>query len=285
MKKIIFSFQIFLIIISNVVAQEIGEIGKPIITTYSSIDIGLNTQIWDFVRDSRGIVYVGSAPGVFEFDGSTWRSIPTANKTHARSLAIDKNDRVYVGASGDIGYLVPDGKGELKFQSLIEKLPEVNRIFSYIWTTNILNEDVYFQSFEGIFKFTPIKKSNNNSEESDWKVKVWKPEVRFNYSFCVNNSFYVQQGGIGLMKMVNDSLVLLPGGGQFADDRLQVMLPYNKDGGSLILVGTFNRGLFLFDGNSFKPFNCEANSFLKNSTLYKGKLQEDGDYVFVTLNG
>lgn len=267
-------------------AQKMGEIGKPIITTYNCIDIGLNTQIWDFVRDSRGIVYVGSAPGVFEFDGSTWRSIPTANKTHARSLAIDKNDMVYAGASGDIGYLTPDGKGELKFQSLTDKLPEENKTFSYVWTTNILNGDIYFQSFEGIFRFTPVKKSDGNSYDlNDWKVKIWKPEVRFNYSFSVNNSYYIQQGGVGLMKMVNDSLVLLPGGEQFADDRLQVMLPYHKDGESLILVGTFNRGLFLFDGNSFKPFNCEVNSFLKNSTLYKGKLQDDGDYVFVTLNG
>ena len=282
----LFSFLIFTIPLS---AQLSGETGKPIITTYNCINVGLNTQVWDFVKDTRGIIYVGSAPGVFEFDGSTWRSIPTLNYTHARSLAIDKNDRIYVGASGDFGYLSPDNKGELRFVSLSNKLNDKDKSFTYIWTTNIINDEIYFQSFEGIFRFSPVKKSNDNSgkdnSSENWKVKVWKPKVRFNYSFALNNTYFVQQGDVGLMKMVDDSLILLPGGEQFANDRLQVMLPYNKDGKNLILVGTFNRGLYLFDGNSFEPFNCEADPFLRQNTLYKGKMLADGTYMFITLDG
>lgn len=271
------------------IAQSGNEAGKPIITTYNCINIGVNSQSWDFVKDSRGIIYVGSAPGVFEFDGSTWRSIPTINNTHARSLAIDKNDRVYVGASGDFGYLASDKKGELRFVSLLNKLNENNKAFSYVWTTHIINNEIYFQSFEGIFRLTPLKKpiddSNKNVSSEDWKVKIWKPKIRFNYSFWLNNTYFVQQGGVGLMKMVNDSLVLLPGGEQFANDRLQVMLPFDHDGKNRILVGTFNRGLYLFDGISFSPFKCDADAFLRKNTLYKGKLLADGSYVFITLDG
>jgi hypothetical protein len=69
-----------------VIAQNSNETGKPIITTYNCIDIGLNTQVWDFVKDSRGIIYVGSATGVFEFDGSTWRSISTLKQHSMASL-------------------------------------------------------------------------------------------------------------------------------------------------------------------------------------------------------
>src|SRR3972149_4901303 len=279
---------IFLYAIS-LIAQSGNETGKPIITTYNCINIGVNSQVWDFVKDSRGIIYVGSAPGVFEFDGSTWRSIPTINNTHARSLAIDKNDRVYVGASGDFGYLAPNTKGELKFVSLLSNLSDDSKIFSYVWTTYIINDDIYFQTFEGIFRFTPISKgsetADGNSSAGNWKVKVWKPKVRFNYSFWLNDTYFVQQGGVGLMKMVNDSLVLLPGGDQFANDRLQIMLPYDHEGKNRILVGTFNRGLYLFDGTSFSPFKCEADAFLRKNTLYKGKILADGSYVFVTLDG
>ena len=127
--------------------------------------------------------------------------------------------------------------------------------------------------------------SGKDNSSENWKVKVWKPKVRFNYSFALNNTYFVQQGDVGLMKMVDDSLILLPGGEQFANDRLQVILPYNKDGKNLILVGTFNRGLYLFDGNSFEPFNCEADPFLRQNTLYKGKMLADGTYVFITLDG
>jgi signal transduction histidine kinase len=282
MKKITSFITFFLLLITPLIAQNQGEIGKPIITTFNCIDYGINLQVWDFVRDSRGIIYIGSAPGVFEFDGSTWRSIPTINNTHARSLAIDKNDRVYVGASGDVGYLKPDKLGSLHFISLLNEINKKYRTFSYVWTTHVINGNIYFQSFESIFRFTPVKK---DSGKETWKVKTWRPKVRFNYSFWLDNAYFVQQGGVGLMKMVNDSLVLLPGGEQFANDRLQVMLPYNKDGKNLILVGTFNKGLFLFDGKSFQPFECEANSFFILNTLYKGKMLDDGSYVFVTLSG
>ena len=63
------------------------------------------------------------------------------------------------------------------------------------------------------------------------------------------------------------------------------MLPYNQDGKNRILVGTFNRGLYLFNGISFEPFKCEADAFLRQNTLYKGKMLSDGSYVFVTLDG
>lgn len=289
MRKFLKATVVFFLSLIPLVAQDSNETGKPIITTYSCINIGVNSQVWDFVRDSRGIIYVGSAPGVFEFDGATWRSIPTINNTHARSLAIDKNDRVYVGASGDFGYLAPNKKGELKFVSLLNNLSDDSKIFSYVWTTHIIKDEIYFQTFEGIFRFTPISKANEaadkNASIGNWKVKVWRPKVRFNYAFWLNDTYFVQQGGVGLMKMVNDSLVLLPGGEQFANDRLQVMLPYNNNGKNLVLVGTFNRGLYLFNGSSFEPFNCEANSFLKQNTLYKGKNLTDGSYVFITLDG
>jgi len=250
MKKIILSFLFSLLQVIPLIAQNLNETGKPLITTYNSIDVGLNYQIWDFVEDNRGIIYAGNAPGVTEFDGSTWRSIPVANYTFARSLAIDKNDRIYVGASGDFGYLAPNEKGSLKFISLIENLKKTDRNLTYIWTTYVTDKEVYFQSFEGIFRLTPDK------SQSKWSVKVWKPQVRFNYAFWLNNTYYVQQGGVGLMKIVNDSLVLLPTGEQFKNDRLQVMLPFIKDGKEYILVGTFNRGFYLFDGSSFEPFKC-----------------------------
>lgn len=278
---------VIILSMTQLYSQSKKELGKPIITTYNCINIGVNSQVWDFVKDSRGVIYIGSAPGVFEFDGSFWRSIPTANNTHSRSLAIDKNDRIYVGASGDFGYLAPNEKGELHFVSLLYNLDKENRNFSYVWTTHIINGEVYFQTFEGIFKLTPPPSTNhkNNQQTKNWNVKILKPKVRFNYSFCLNNSYYVQQGGVGLMKLVGDSLKLLPNGDQFSHDRLQVMLPFNKNGKNLILVGTFNRGLFLFDGSNFEPFNCEANTFLRQNTLYKGKLLSDGTYVFITLDG
>ncbi|KAA0227957.1 response regulator [candidate division KSB1 bacterium] len=263
-----------------------NEVGRPLITTYRSSEIGSDLQSWAFAQDKRGVMYIGTAPGVLEFDGASWRKIPVANKTFARSLAIDGNGRIYVGASAEFGYLAPDSVGELQYVSLLPQVSEAQRSFNYVWTTIVTPQGIYFQTRERIFRFTPLE---HNAGDEKWQVKVWEPQGAFGYAFWRNGTYYVQQNDVGLMKMVDDSLHLLPGGEQFRDDRLQVMLPFanegEKGGAEKYLVGTFNRGLFLFDGKSFRPFKTEIDDFLRNSTLYDATVLPNGNYGLGTLNG
>ncbi|MDZ7305348.1 MAG: GAF domain-containing protein, partial [candidate division KSB1 bacterium] len=288
MKKIIFITILFFCFFSlfSTQAQTRNETGRPLITTYRSSEIGADAQSWAFVQDARGVMYIGTAPGVMEFDGASWRMIPVANKTFARSLAIDGNGRIYVGASADFGYLAPDAVGELHYVSLLPQLSEAQRRFNYVWTTIVTPQGIYFQTRERIFRFTPLE---HNAGDEKWQVKVWEPRGAFGYAFWRNGAYYVQQNGVGLMKMVDDSLRLLPGGEQFRDDRLQVMLPYagegEKNGAEKYLLGTFNRGLFLFDGKSFRPFKTEIDEFLRNNTVYDGTILSNGNYGLGTLNG
>ncbi len=262
-----------------------NEVGRPLITTYRSNEIGADPQSWAFVQDQRGVMYIGTAPGVMEFDGASWRIIPVANKTFARSLAIDGNGRIYVGASADFGYLAPDSVGELRYVSLLPHVTEAQRRFNYVWTTIATPQGVYFQTRERIFRFTP---EAPNTGQEKWQVKIWEPSGEFGYAFWRNGIYYVQQNGVGLMKMIADSLHLLPGGEQFKDDRLQVMLPFSRDeDGSeaeTYLLGTFNRGFFLFDGRAFRPFKTEIDDFLRNSTIYDAVVLPNGNYGLGTLN-
>ena len=141
------------------------------------------------------------------------------------------------------------------------------------------NNGIYFQSGERLFRFNP--------EGDSWLVKIWKPKEAFNFAFWFMGNYYVQQGGIGLTIMVNDSLQPLPGGEQFGSDRLQVMLPLDGTGSerrNSFLVGTFNRGFFRYDGHGFKPFKTEADEFLKESTLYDATMLPNGNFALVTNN-
>ena len=271
-----------------------NETGLPVITSYTPQTTGADPQTWAFLQDGHGVIYIGTAPGVLEYDGSSWRMIKTANKTFARSLAIDEDGRIYVGASADFGYLEPDAVGQLKYVSLLDYIPKENQVFSYVWTTIVTDKGIYFQTRERLFRFTPDrssvdqKKGDGQSAPENWTVKIWKPIGRFNYAFWINGVYYVQQSGVGLMEMKNDSLHLLPGGSQFADERLQVMLPFQKDKNGkadVILVGTFNRGLFLYDGKSFQPFKTEADDFLFTNTVYDAVVLTDGTFCLATING
>jgi signal transduction histidine kinase/ligand-binding sensor domain-containing protein len=285
------SFLLFILIFfaGSTLSQTTHEAGNPFITSYSTQETGADVQVWSFVEDKRGIIYIGTAPGLLEYDGSSWKTIEVSNKSFARSMAIDENGRIYVGASADFGYLDHDELGELKFISLLDYIDDSDKVFSYVWTTIVTEKGIFFQTFERIFLFTPSSSSQADGTETDWDVTVWRTTEMFYYAFWLNDSYYVQQGGVGLMKMVNDSLILVPNGEKFKDDRLQVMLPYKTNNGEdvneLFLVGVFNKGLYLYNGVSFKPFNSDANAYLKQNTLYKGTFLADGSYIFATLTG
>jgi hypothetical protein len=78
------------------------------------------------------------------------------------------------------------------------------------------------------------------------------------YTFYLDDNYYVHEQGLGLFKMINDSLQLIPGSEFLGKERMQVMLPYTREGESgadkEYLVGLFYSGLYLFNGKTFKPF-------------------------------
>jgi hypothetical protein len=62
------------------------EEGRPFIRSYAPDELGGGNQNWAIVQDRRGVIYVGSASGVLEFDGAAWRLIETAAFDTVRSL-------------------------------------------------------------------------------------------------------------------------------------------------------------------------------------------------------
>ena len=115
--------------------QRHPEEGLPFVRIYRPAEVAADGQNWAMVQDKRGLIYVGSAAGVAEYDGVSWRLIETAGLTTVRSLAIDDAGIIYVGSVGDLGYLASDGSGELRYVSLVDQVPADVRDFADIWRT------------------------------------------------------------------------------------------------------------------------------------------------------
>jgi len=268
-----------ILLLLSFVSVAAGKAGMPLMTVYHSKEFGGHTQYWAIEQDDRGVMYIGDGYGIQEFDGSSWRLISNANHSFCRSLAKDADGRIYAGSTDMLGYLEADDQGEMRYHSLIEMIQPKDRIFNYVWSVHATHAGIYFQTQERIFRF---RQSTSNGAEK-WQVDVWQPQRLFGYSFWIDQTLYVQQIGIGLMKMVNDSLILLAGGEQFADDRIHIMLPFpNKSGNCL--VATFGRGLFLWDGNSFRPFQTEADDLLRTGMPYAGVITPDSCFALGTLS-
>ena len=222
----------FLLIPLCIIAQPDAEKGLPFITNYFAKDYQASPQNWAIIEDNRGIMYFGNSFGLLEYDGVKWRKIVSGVNSIVRSLTKDKKGRIYYGAYGNFGYLAPDSLGQTQMHSLLEFVPAAYRNFNDVWTVHATEQGIYFQSRERIFR---LKQTNSGAKES-WEVKVWNSPDKFMYAFYLDDTYYVHQQGVGLLKMVNDSLVIIPGSEFMGKERVQVMLPYTP------LMGKAGRG-------------------------------------------
>jgi K+-sensing histidine kinase KdpD/CheY-like chemotaxis protein len=264
----------------NIQAQSESEKGLPFITNYTPKDFKALPQTWAAIQDDRGIMYFGAQNALLEFDGVKWRKLKFKGPAPIieRCFAKDQTGKIYYGGIGDFGYLGKDSLGQTIGISMIASVPKDKRSFFDVWTIQVADEGVYFQSREYIFRITGKN-----------MVKTWAPKTKFMYSFYYDNTFYVHEQGIGLLKLVNDSLVLIPGSEFIGNERMQVMLPYQapgykpgSDAKKQYLVGLFYSGVFLFDGTTFQPFKTEADELIKSGTLYKAAVINDSTYALST---
>jgi signal transduction histidine kinase len=209
---------------------------------------------------------------MLEFDGISWRLIDLPNNLTARSAEISQDGRIYVGSVGDLGFLAPNHVGQLEFVSLLEDVPEDRRDFTDVWETHIMGDDVYFRTSNYQFRWDGAQFKSWESLGSGYHV-----------GSVVHGELYVRQWDYGLTKMVDDEFVLVPGGERFALERIYVMLEYDDE---RIMVVTRTQGVFLFDGETFEPFETEADDLLLTGQIYSPGMElTDGTLALGTVYG
>jgi signal transduction histidine kinase len=159
--RIHFIFLLFCCFFINAIGytQSFPESGSPIIKNYTTNEINGGPQIFCIVQDKRGMVYVGDGSGIIEFNGREWRRIQNNNNSIVRDMAADSLGVIYVGASGDFGYLQPGPRGEMEYISLAQTIIDQKIKFQDIWKVISTPRGVYFFSNKYIFKYYKKKVS------------------------------------------------------------------------------------------------------------------------------
>lgn len=251
-------------------SSEIWELGMPLIENFTSDIYKNNPQNWDILEGNDGFMYFGNTSGILQFDGSSWSTIELENKNLIRSLT-KKNDKVYFGGTNELGYLEPDQLGAMQIHTLSQKLDASYQEFGDIWKTIAFEKNVFFMSQNHIFRW-------------DGKnFKTWYSKPKFGGLFKVNNNLFTQIKGVGIHKIENDSLVLIPSGDDLKNNisKINVLLPYTEN--KMLLV-TANQGILVFDGKTVTPFNERSNKVFLKHPIYKGILLSNGDYAMATTS-
>ncbi|MBS7229629.1 ABC transporter substrate-binding protein [Flavobacterium psychroterrae] len=240
---------------------QIKKIGVPFITNYNPKTYKAASENWDVLQDSKGMMFFANHFGIMQFDGVRWNIVTQPqNKSMVRSLAIDKNDKIYVGAQGEFGYVVQLANGQYKYSSLLKLLSASDQNFGDVLYTVVLHDEVVFFSNEKIF----IYKNN--------KIKVIKSDSNFDEVFHVTSDIYVLDNVKGLLKLKNDVLIPVENGQKFAGMKIRKAFK-TKEG---LLILTQKNGLFTFKNNQLQPFVTKVDNLLKQSQITTGILLSDG---------
>jgi serine phosphatase RsbU (regulator of sigma subunit)/ligand-binding sensor domain-containing protein len=246
------------------------------IVYYSARDYGKgrNAQNLSCVQDLNGVFYFGNGGGLLQYDGVTWSFIPVKNQSvWIYSLAVSDENRIYVGAQGEFGYLAPDESGKLSYVSLSDKLPENQKSFQTIFRIWTWKENVVFQSYEAIFLY------------SNGKLKSIFPEISFHLSFLLNDELYVRQRGMGIMKLVGDSLQFVSGSEYLKDFSIFSILE-SSDPGKFIII-TQEDGFWSVDKKTFKGsvIRTGDSTTFSRSGIYGATRLKDGNIALNTEFG
>jgi serine phosphatase RsbU (regulator of sigma subunit)/ligand-binding sensor domain-containing protein len=273
-KKSVFTSLVLLIFAASSFANSISGIGVPAIRSYDLSMEGIRVN-WSIVQDKRGVMFFGVKGGIQEFnDYSDSRLILIPNNSAVRSLCLDDNGIIYIGARQEFGYLKPDSRGKLEYESLLPKLDSIDRNFTEVCKVYNTTDGICFQTFEALYFY------KNN------KFRVVKSSTSFHFSFYLNNVLYVLERGVGLDKYENGKLLLVPGGEEFSGDRIYSILPYQKN---KLLIASRERGFFIYDLNhptgNITPFAKLASKFIVENHIYVGVKRANNSFVFGTLQG
>ncbi len=266
--KIFFISLILLANQSSLLAQARSEAGFVFLKNYSTKEYKAHAQNFAITQDQRGLMYIGNFSGILEFDGTSWRLIPTEDRTKVASLAITKEGKIFVGCRGEIGYLQPVLTGEMRFKSLMDKvnLPGKNSLdFNYTFATD---EGVYFIASKTILLW-------DNS-----KMKVWELETEIKSSFHVNNKIIIHTADGKLMFFSENTLKPFSDSDYFfgATD-IKAMIPINQQN---VLVATANQGLFTLSNEKIHKFKSEADHIFVNNQITCGVGLGSDLYAFGT---
>lgn len=277
----------------------------PDIINFTTKDYASHSINFSFTQDSAGILYVGNAYCVLEYDGRTWRKIPVDDDKSALSLTVHQG-KVFVGSSSEFGYLERDAQGYAHYKSLSQLLPdrEIGEILDLYSDGDVL----YFRTLYNVFSYADGKVMQLNPYDKDHIVyfvgKLGQKNIAFQQGRGLlelhKNKAHLNKTALSGHQVddiiqLGDQIILLTPYGIIASDmegsNPQKWLPTENESYSCLLklseteflVGTLNDGL-LHVNNQGKVLTHLTTEDGLNDNYIRGLFKDKAGNLWIALN-
>ena len=246
------------------------QIGVPSILHYSKQQHAGGGQTWDVDIDRHGILYFANNEGLLTFNGRNWKILPSSNHTYLRSVKVDKDGRIYVGAQDDFGYYLPDENGQLRYTSLKPLIPPGEKEFADIWNIVLYEDAVFFRSNNKIFCY----KGNS--------VRVYPTAGEWRLLCSTSNGLYAQDAVQGLMKYNSGNWHPVAPAITPQNLLITAVLEGKQD---TLLLFTLKNGIFKLHDHRLFKFTTPAGDALQKDRIYCAKEWDNDQLLLGTAEG
>lgn len=266
MRKILFLATLSLIVFAGF--SQVKQKGTPLMRNFKKSEYGAGTQNWGISQDSRGFMYFANNNGMLQFDGQFWTlfSMPDSSKLVRALLCV--SDTIFTGSFDEFGYFLHDCHKGLVYHSLIPQLDSTITDIDEIWRINKIGSKIIFQSFTKIIVL------------EHGKVSVLPAPELLQFSFIFNNSYYIQGKSGNIYQLSGDTFTHFNDKGTFKGIQVWAVLKIDQE---KYLFATINHGVWVYANGGFKPWNNEANNFLKRNQIFSASVIPGGYYAFGTI--
>lgn len=308
MKSILLKSLFFFFIASQIHAQEL----LPFVENYNKSNYQGDNQIWNVVQGKDNTMYFANNHYLLRYDGVKWEKYTLPNKTIIRSILIE-GDKIYSGSYKEFGYWYRK-EGKMHYVSVTKNL----RLFDEkdneeIWKIFRFNGSLYFQSFNDVFIY--------NGKH----IQKIKFPFLISYCFVVDQNLYVASVAKGTFKMNGSRIANPKGWNVLKNCVVHAIEKYKnktyiftqkkgiftveKEGlrswnnplnevlksstinvgkftkNNKLIVGTGNKGVFIYDFKSDTYKNIDRKNVLMNNSILSIGFDKENDLWLGLDNG
>jgi hypothetical protein len=238
-----------------------NTIGIPVIVNYPKQVYNAGSQNWGIVQDNNGIIYFANNDGLLSFDGNFWRKYFLPNQTRVRSIAIDTDNRIYVGGQSEIGYFSADKKGALIYTSLMSLIGANGKDFTDVWNICFYNGHVFFRAYRKILEYDHTKIIIHDARQ-------------WNFLGTASSLLLALNNSKELVMFRQGKWVPAAANNPFPKD--VVLRSAIAMGADSILLATQQHGLFILHGDKITPFKTKDINAIASSNIYGATVLDNG---------
>ncbi|HZZ18507.1 MAG TPA: hypothetical protein VFE25_04015, partial [Opitutaceae bacterium] len=246
-----------------------GAEGMPPLRVFSARDTGVETMAWSAAQDSTGKMYFG-CDTVVSFDGDRWHPEKMDPTYLVRGLDIGPNGRIWSAAVNQIGWFDPDLHGELKYHSLMDRLPEAAGDLGDVWRVYAQGPDsAVFVARERVLRW-------DGGKMTSWSF----PGMHLLFSSRTAKAVYVDYPPTGLLRIdASGPVVVVP-----ASVIGPTKVGWVDDSGEDFFLMTSEGFRRIHNGVS-EVLDTPASAFVRTNIASSAVRLRDGSLAVSTLKG